>query len=239
MPSKTTAESAVLDAGYVAAGTIRDTPAIWQKLLEIQRDLKVEKGQWNSFGKYKYRSKEDILEAAKPLCHDRGLVIICNDEIMDVGGWKYVLCHALLVDTETKDTVSALGIAREPETKKGMDGSQITGTASSYARKYALNGLFLIDDTKDADTNECHTIQANAPKKAEKPQAKQEPELDMEAELVAEAEAYACGTVAELADVYNKYAKMNPAYIRDGGIFMKALSARKKEIQSQPKTTLF
>ena len=151
MPSKTTAESAVLDAGYVAAGTIRDTPAIWQKLLEIQRDLKVEKGQWNSFGKYKYRSKEDILEAAKPLCHDRGLVIICNDEIMDVGGWKYVLCHALLVDTETKDTVSALGIAREPETKKGMDGSQITGTASSYAGKRALGNLFAIDDTKDSD----------------------------------------------------------------------------------------
>lgn len=208
-----------------------------ESLIEIQKKLKAPKGQYNSFGKYKYRSCEDILEAVKPLLAAEGVLLVITDQVLEIGNRIYIKASATVSKGNGSNTVTAY--AREDDAKKGMDGSQITGTASSYARKYALNGLFLIDDTKDADTNECHTIQANAPKKAEKPQAKQEPALDMEAELVAEAEAYACGTVAELADVYNKYAKMNPAYIRDGGIFMKALSARKKEIQSQPKTTLF
>lgn len=203
-----------------------------ESLIEIQKKLKAPKDQYNSFGKYKYRSCEGILEAVKPLLAAEGVLLVITDQVLEIGNRIYVKASATASKGNGSNTVTAY--AREDDTKKGMDGSQITGTASSYARKYALNGLFLIDDTKDADT-----IQANASKKAEKPQAKQEPALDMEAELVAEAEAYACGTVAELADVYNKYAKMNPAYIRDGGIFMKALSARKKEIQSQPKTTLF
>lgn len=134
-------------ADAITAGTI----PIWQKLLEIQRDLKVEKGQWNSFGKYKFRSKEDILEAAKPLCHDRGLALMCDDEVIEVGGWKYIRSVASVTDVVTRETVSARGLAREDETKKGMDGSQITGTASSYAGKRALGNLFALDDTKDSD----------------------------------------------------------------------------------------
>lgn len=127
-------------------------PTVRSRLLEIQRELKVKKGQWNSYGKYSYRSKEDILEAAKPLCHARGLVILCRDEVQDLGGWRYVRTLAEVVDAETGESVFATGLAREPETKKGMDASQITGTASSYAGKRALGNLFAIDDTKDSDS---------------------------------------------------------------------------------------
>lgn len=141
------------DITFEQTGAVAATPGagIWQKLLEIQRDLKVEKGQWNSFGKYRYRSKEDILEAAKPLCHQRGLVLLCNDEVTEVGGWKYIRSVATVMDAVTGKTAEAHGLAREDETKKGMDGSQITGTASSYAGKRALGNLFAIDDTKDSD----------------------------------------------------------------------------------------
>lgn len=147
MPDEDITYEPTTGAGYVTAGA----PTIWQALLEIQRDLKVEKGQWNDFGKYKYRSKEDILEAAKPLCHDRGIALLCDDEVVDVGGWKYVRSTARIVDVLTGHEVAASGLAREPEAKKGMDGSQITGTASSYAGKRALGNLFAIDDTKDSD----------------------------------------------------------------------------------------
>lgn len=123
------------------------------KLLEIQQTLKVEKGQYNSYGGFSYRSKEDILEAAKPLCHERGLLLDCDDEVIAVSdGWVYVKSVASVVDVETGERKSATGWAREPESKKGMDASQITGTASSYAGKRALGNLFAIDDTKDADT---------------------------------------------------------------------------------------
>ena len=127
------------------------TPNIWQKLLEVQRELKVEKGQWNSFGKYKFRSKEDILEAAKPICHAHGLTLMCDDEVIEVGGWKYVRSEAGVTDVVTRESIVTHGLAREDETKKGMDGSQITGTASSYAGKRALGNLFALDDTKDSD----------------------------------------------------------------------------------------
>jgi len=119
-----------------------------QKVAEIQQKLKAPKGQYNSFGKYKYRSCEDILEAVKPLLGD--LVLTINDEIIQVANRIYVRATATLKDGGESMSVSSY--AREPEQKKGMDESQITGTASSYARKYALNGLFLIDDTKDADS---------------------------------------------------------------------------------------
>lgn len=122
-----------------------------KKLLEIQRDLKVEKGQWNSFGKYKYRSKEDILEAVKPICHEHNVVVLCDDDVIEIDGWKYILCTARIVDTESMDEIGARGLAREPESKRGMDSSQITGTAASYAGKRALGNLFAIDDTKDSD----------------------------------------------------------------------------------------
>jgi hypothetical protein len=122
------------------------------KLLEIQHRLKAPKGQYNSFGKYKYRSCEDILEAVKPILYELGCTLTLSDEIVEMGGRFYVRATAWLKGENTDEVVSAY--AREDADKKGMDGSQITGTASSYARKYALNGLFCIDDTKDADTDE-------------------------------------------------------------------------------------
>ena len=120
-------------------------------LQKIQAELKAPKGQYNSFGKYAYRSAEDILEAVKPLLKKNKAELILSDEIVEVGGRIYVKATAMLNADGEKAVVNAY--AREPEQKKGMDESQITGTASSYARKYALNGLFLIDDTKDADTD--------------------------------------------------------------------------------------
>lgn len=125
-----------------------------EKLLEIQTKLKAPKGQWNKFGKYNYRSQEDILEAVKPLNKEYGLVLYLTDEPVLIGDWHYIKASAVLRDVKTGKSTEVNSYAREPLNKKGMDESQITGTASSYARKYALNGLYLIDDTKDSDTNE-------------------------------------------------------------------------------------
>ena len=119
-------------------------------LQQIQQELKAPKGQRNSFGNYNYRSCEDILEALKPILAKHEAAIVLADEVMEIGGRVYVKATATL---KTKDgNESATAFAREPQTKKGCDESQITGATSSYARKYALNGLFGIDDTKDADT---------------------------------------------------------------------------------------
>lgn len=127
---------------------------VYGKLMMIQQELKAPKGQYNSFAKYNYRSCEDILEAVKPLCIKNNATLLLNDAVQEVSGRFYVVATATLIDTESGDSVSANAYAREPQDKKGMDDSQITGMASSYARKYALNGLFCIDDTKDADTDE-------------------------------------------------------------------------------------
>lgn len=127
---------------------------IYEKLSAIQQELKAPKGQFNSFGKYKYRSCEDILEAVKPICAKHKTALVLLDSITEVNGRFYVTAQAQLHDCESDNAVTATAYAREPEKKPGMDESQITGTASSYARKYALNGLFCIDDTKDADTDE-------------------------------------------------------------------------------------
>jgi len=123
-----------------------------EKLIEIQHKLKAPKGQYNSFGKYNYRSAEDILEAVKPLNAEQGLLLTLTDKPVLVGDWHYIEATASI--TDGNETKSVTAYARESQNKKGMDDSQITGTASSYARKYALNGLYLIDDTKDADTDE-------------------------------------------------------------------------------------
>ena len=122
------------------------------KLVEIQAELKAPKSQRNTFGKYNYRSAEDILEAVKPLLKKHDAKIILSDKPVLVGDWHYIEATAKFVCGDEVEVVTAY--AREPLNKKGMDESQITGTASSYARKYALNGLLLIDDTKDADTDE-------------------------------------------------------------------------------------
>ena len=123
-------------------------------LAEIQAKLKAPKGQFNSFGKYHYRSAEDILEAVKKVVNPMGFSITLTDSVGEVGGRIYVKSIATLNNGSLE--YSATGFAREEETKKGMDGSQITGAASSYARKYALNGLFAIDDTKDSDATNDH-----------------------------------------------------------------------------------
>lgn len=125
---------------------------IYTKLGKIQAQLKAPKSQYNEFGKYNYRNAEDILNAVKPLCQAYDVVLILTDEIKNVGDRYYVQATARLIDINTGAGTDVTAYAREEESKKGMDGSQVTGASSSYARKYALNGLFAIDDTKDCDT---------------------------------------------------------------------------------------
>ena len=125
-----------------------------EKLTSIQTSLKAPKGQFNSFGKYHYRSCEDILEALKSHLASTKTAIIINDEIIAVGNRIYVKATVTLLDDESEETITATASARESEDKKGMDSSQLTGATSSYARKYALNGLFCIDDNKDADSSD-------------------------------------------------------------------------------------
>ena len=129
---------------------------VYEKLIKVQAELKVPKSKFNSFGKYKYRSLEDILEGVKPLLEKNKASLVIADSIEQVGDRYYLKATATFIDTENGESVSNSALARESADKKGMDDSQITGTASSYARKYALNGLLLIDDTKDADTDEAH-----------------------------------------------------------------------------------
>lgn len=126
----------------------------FERVADIQRDLKAPKGQENKFGGYKYRSCEDILEAVKPLLN--GLVLTVGDELVLIGDRYYIKATASITDGIEGHTISNVAYAREPVVKKGMDEAQITGATSSYARKYALNGLFLIDDTRDADATNDH-----------------------------------------------------------------------------------
>lgn len=130
---------------------------IYEKLLKAQVELKAPKGQYNSFGKYKYRSCEDILEALKPVLDKFKLTLFIKDDVIEVNTRNYVKATIILVNIEKPDEIiETSALAREEETKKGMDGSQITGASSSYARKYALNGMFMIDDTKDSDSTNTH-----------------------------------------------------------------------------------
>lgn len=125
--------------------------SILSKLADIQHELKAPKGQYNAFGKYKYRSCEDILEALKAVLAQHECFVTLSDEIVLIGERYYIKSTVTICDAETGEKYQNTALAREDADKKGMDGSQITGAASSYARKYALNGLFAIDDTKDAD----------------------------------------------------------------------------------------
>jgi hypothetical protein len=152
----------------------REFKNIYEKLNYIQVNLKAPKGQYNNFGKYKYRSLEDITDALKPFLQETGTHLILSDTVELIGERYYVVANATITDGE--NSVSVKGYAREAQNKKGMDDSQITGAASSYARKYALNGLFAIDDTKDADATNKHeetktiktTKQANVYKKSQR-----------------------------------------------------------------------
>lgn len=132
-----------------------------ERVVIVQKELKAPKGQYNSFGKYRYRSAEDILNSVKPLLAVNDLILTLSDELIALGSRIYVKATATLQDCNTANAISVDAYAREDEVRKGMDGSQITGAASSYARKYALNGLFLIDDTKDADATNDGTHEAN------------------------------------------------------------------------------
>ena len=154
-------------------GNITEIP-IAQKLCMIQNELKAPKNLYNKFGNYYYRNAESILEGVKPLCQKYGVTLALTDEIVVIGNRFYVKAEVVLTDWITRESISTVAYAREDDSKKGMDGSQITGSCSSYARKYALNGLFNIDDTKDADTDEQHEEIQNRTndKPVEKPKAK-------------------------------------------------------------------
>lgn len=148
---------------------------IYEKLLEIQKELKAPKSQYNSFGKYNYRSAEDILEAVKPLCYNNKAVLTLSDDIVLVNERYYVKACAVLTDAEKPEsTILVSAYAREEEKKTGMDSSQVTGAASSYARKYALNGLFDIDDTKDSDFTNTGSSKKDSESKKSKAPASEE-----------------------------------------------------------------
>ena len=129
---------------------------VYSKLVEVQNKLKAPKSQFNSFGKYNYRNAEDILEAVKPILREVGAVVVLKDEIVLIGDRYYLKTKAQFIDAENGEAIEVEAMAREAEEKKGMDSAQVTGATSSYARKYALNGLFLIDDTKDNDHDTLH-----------------------------------------------------------------------------------
>lgn len=148
---------------------------VFDKLVRIQSRLKAPKNQKNTFGGYNYRSCEDILEAVKPIANELDCIVLLSDEVVMVGDRFYIKATATLADSASGQTIENTAYAREPQDKKGMDASQVTGTSSSYARKYALNGLFAIDDTKDADTDEHHK-QTEPKKDAPKPVAKPAPD---------------------------------------------------------------
>ena len=132
-----------------------------EKLMAIQTKLNAPKNRKNSFGNYNYRSCEDILEAVKPLLKEQNCTLTITDEIVLIGDRFYVKAEATIKDCESADGISVCAYAREADGKKGMDEAQVTGACSSYARKYALNGLFLIDDNKDPDTDENHNEREN------------------------------------------------------------------------------
>lgn len=191
---------------------MKEEKTINDALLDIQARLKAPKGQTNNFGHYKYRSAEDILEAVKPLLKENGCFLTISDDIVMVGSRIYV--KATITLSKNGETIHTTAFARESESKSGMDASQITGAASSYARKYALNGLFCIDDTKDANalnTNKEYT----------------QPPTDPNLELIL-ANIKATRNLDELSKIWHECSAYQP-----NPIFSGAVSARKKELQSQ------
>ena len=168
---------------------------IYEKLLKAQVELKAPKGQYNSFGKYKYRSCEDILEALKPVLDKLKLTLFIKDDVIEVNTRNYVKATITLIDVEKpNEVIETSAFAREEETKKGMDGSQITGTSSSYARKYALNGLFMIDDTKDNDTSDSKIERGN---RAEEERKKVEEYLNSRPGMIEKLTEYVTGEKLE------------------------------------------
>ena len=194
--------------------------------MEIQGRLNAPKGQYNKFGNYRYRSCEDILAAVKPLLKEVGCVLTITDEVVMVGSRIYIKATAKLVNGGG-EMVTTAAFAREEEAKKGMDGSQITGAASSYARKYALNGLFAIDDTKDADTlnnNPQYTQPAQAKQlaPAQQPSAS---ELNETFNVYAKPAIDQAQTAEDLTMIWEAY-----PYLQTQNIFVSALTARRKAL---------
>lgn len=222
------------------AKTNKEELSLQESLVAIQSKLKAPKSQFNSFGKYNYRSAEDILEAVKPLLAEHNVVLNMSDRVELIGARYYIVSTAKVIKGE--EEIVSEGRAREDESKKGMDGAQVTGTSSSYARKYALNGLFCIDDTKDADTDEYAKQQAAKPtqKQAPNPAPKPYPELDLEQALVAESEASNAQSTAELTAIWNKYTTessqfYHPAYKNQNDVFFKAVKARGAQLKAEGK----
>ncbi len=206
-----------------------------KELIAIQSELKAPKSQFNRFGNYKYRKAEDILEAVKPLLFKQKCTLIITDDIVMVGNRIYVKATAT-IKNEKGDTETTTGFAREEDTKKGMDGSQITGASSSYARKYALNGLFAIDDNQDSDTTNTGNQQTAATQQI---QTQQQGGLANNASVSAtSAEQYhpndlneaiqmvsRCATKQHLMWAMNTYKPL-----MSNAQFMQSLSAKRKEL---------
>lgn len=184
-----------------------------KELVEIQNKLKAPKGQWNSFGKYKYRNCEDILEALKPILYEQKCQLTISDDIVLVGNRIYVK-SVVTLKNETGEEVTTTGFAREEESKKGMDCSQVTGASSSYARKYALNGLFCIDDTKDSDTT--NSGESNREQKPD----------NNDFLAMALQEINSAQSIQTLTSIFNNYSAL-----QTNQQFMTALSARKKTLK--------
>lgn len=186
-------------------------------LKDIQKKLKAPKGQYNDFGKYKYRSAEDILEAVKPLVVEQDCALTISDDIELIGNRIYVKATVTLINADGQ-SISTTAFAREEEQKKGMDGSQVTGASSSYARKYALNGLFCIDDTKDADALNTSTQYTEQQKNEQNPT---DPYLEQ-----AIANIKVASSTEELKRIWE-----DCTVFQTNKEFMAALSARKKQLK--------
>jgi hypothetical protein len=189
-----------------------------KELIQIQTELKAPKNQHNKFGNYNYRSAEDILEALKPLLKKYECQLTVHDEIEMVGDRVYI--KAIAIFEKDEHTVHTTAYAREELTKKGMDSAQITGSASSYARKYALNGLFLIDDTKDPDSTNKHGKEQIENKKPE-------PKADYLTDNEITKSLNECKTIKELEDLWKK---VDPKFQDDHKIMF---GFKKKEIQEK------
>lgn len=192
-----------------------------KELIEIQSRLKAPKSKYNSFGRYNYRSLEDILEAVKPLLKELNCTLVITDEIAMMGEWHYIKAVVTLTNSEGKTAVG-VGYAREDPSKSGMSTGQITGSNSSYARKYALNGLFLIDDTKDPDSDEFKVESDAKAKKAQKDADKRRKELEKKFPDI-----FAAKTRDELITIY----KSHPDLIGKDPDYMEAASTKGKEVE--------
>lgn len=199
-----------------------------KNLSKIQNEMNVKKGRYNKFGGYYYRSCEDILQTAKEVCDKYGCYVNVTDTIEYIEGRFYVKATAKVVDIETGESETATAFAREEESKKGMDGAQLTGATSSYARKYALCGLFAIDDSIDGDS--LNGTQENEGKAANKNGAKSsstsQPDNSQSQTSILVGYVNGCTTVEQLSNLF----KANQAYQSDS-TFMNALSKKRAEIE--------